>query len=422
MKSIAKGFMGTGFLVLLAGCSGGDGGGGGSSSGVAGKARIGQIGSTSVNLMAAPKWGDVKASTGKYSWAKMEGMKIQLLSIAGNSSTGSNNFKTFETPKTLELGGDTAVIKFEEDIAVPEGTYSDAGIRFKNDVQLKAFCRTANGCYYTTASGVKKVATASCGDAVDLPNDYGYYAVGKMLPDPHYGNEIMEYNKLTYSIAAGQTPYLNLLVDTSYTVTCADETAFIDDANEAGKMPPFNWSMSTGNFSDYYKGQTGNFAFSYVPLFTYLSTTADEALPIGETYATSAQSADVPDASETFDMVNSLITTIAFDANGEVIAARSRNLTHKDGTTLNQGWSGFKKTGSAYEMMSGEHYAGSIGDYSDARWLQDRKITGFERSADFTSRQTINVTNGPDCGKNLNGHNLSCLSSDIPSYWKRIKR
>ncbi len=209
---------------------------------------------------------------------------------------------------------------------------------------------------------------------------------------------------------------MTLLVDTSYTVTCADETAAIDDANEANKMVPFIWDMSVGKFSDYYKGTEGNFAVGYIPIFTYISSSPDEALPVGETYAISGLSGDCPAGDETFNFWNSIITTVAFSDSGEMIAARSRNLTRADGTTLEQGWSNLVKSGNQYSMLNGEYYEGAN------RWFQDRKIEGFVRSSDFTSRQELSVQNGPDCGQNLGARNLARLTNPIASYWKRIRR
>ena len=75
-------------------------------------------------------------------------------------------------------------------------------------------------------------------------------------------------------------------------------------------------------------------------------------------------------------------------------------------------------------MLNGEHYSGAIRDYSDARWLADRKIEGLTRSTDFTSVQELDITNGPDCGQNLNDRNKVCLTpgAETPTFWKRIRR
>ena len=325
-----------------------------------------------LSLMATPKWGDIKQSSGNFSWAKVDGLKIQLVSIMGTRGAGQDSFRDFDPPRSFELGGDTGVVKLN--------------------------------------------------DSISVPAEYDYFTVGKMNPDPRFENEIMEFNKWNFSVSEGQTPYLNILVDTSYVVSCANIAAKLD-VNEEPKLPPFTWGLESGKMSDFYKGTDGNFRFSYIPLFTYLSTTADEVLPTGETYASTATANDMVAGDESFNMLTSLITTIAFDSNNEIIAARSRNFG-MGVAELQQGWSGFVKSGSAYSMLNGEHYAGAKGDYSDARWLQDRKIEGFERRADFTSVQELFVIDGPDCGKELNDHNNTCLGDGVKkeTYWKRIRR
>lgn len=416
MNMAFKGFFLGSTISVLTACSGG-GGDTANSSRVAGGVRFGQIGSNVPTLFAAasPKWGDAKLSAGSYSWAKVDGLKLEVVSIHGVANNENHSFIDYPEGKLLEVGGDSGAIKFTDDITVPTGDYSDIGIRFNNKFIVKAFCRTSDGGYYTTATGVKK-CSVDCDADKNLPSDYDYYNPGKLLPDPYYENVIIETNKLNFSVVEGSTPNLTLLVDTSYAVSCAGTSATMDVDGEANKLPPFVWKMSTGKFSDYYKGTEGNFAIGYIPIFTYLSTSVDEAVPVGETYATSASSTDIPDGNETFNFVTSLITTIAFNESGEMIAARSRANGHAHGTELNQGWSGLSKTDNSYTMLNGEAYI------EGQRWFQDRKIEGFVRSTDFTTRQTLQVVDGPDCGKKLNDRNQECRSSPISSYWKRISR
>ncbi len=414
--------------VLLAGLAACDGSKRKSASGVAGKVHVGQLGTSATlsALSATSKWEDVTKGTGHYSWAKVDGLKVQVLSIFGKSGDQTSSFTSFSAPKTLELGGGVDTVTIQEDISVPVGTYTEVGLSFKNQISLKAFCRTDDKALYTTAAGVKECAApSSCNPGDALPSDYDYYAYDFMLPGPHYEGTLWEGNKLTFSIAEDDTPNLALLMDTSYIVSCADSDAAIDSSAESGKMAPFSWMITGGKkMSDYYKGSEGNFGVGYLPLFTYLSTDVNEALPVGETYAASGDETHVPAGIAPVDLFNSMITTVAFDANDNIVAARSRNFDAAHGTSLEQGWSGYSTDGSnSYTMMNGEHWGGTAADFSEARWLQDRKIEGFARSSDYVTRQTINVVDGPDCGKNLGEKSQPCQTGGaVTTYWKRIQR
>lgn len=405
-------------------CSGG-------SSGIPGSVRVGQIGgslggSHDQALMASdsPKWGDVAQSSGDYAWARVDGLRLTIQEVFGSTEEQRYLFGPIE--KELEIGGDVGAISIQKDIVIPPGNYTEVGVSLANKVAIKAFCRTDDKCLYTTTSGIEQLD--NCNEEDELPDDYDFYQYKFLnLSSEKY---FLQSNKLTFSISEGDAPHLTLLIDPSYIVTCSEKENKLDAKGQdkgQGVMPPFLWDIEGSPPYDYFSKDSGNFGVGYIPLFTYFTKDPNEKLPVGETYAASGKKAEVigDDGKEVADLSRALITTIAFDANGKIIAARSRNFDADHQTDLEQGWSGFTlNDDNTYSLLNGEHYAGEKGDYSDARWLQDREITGFKRTKDFLELFEVAVADGPECGKKLNDYNRECLgeSITITTYWKRIMR
>lgn len=402
---------------------------------VKGNAFVGTLGSVNASALTSPsysgfsnkagglsteisKWEDVIQGSSSYSWAKVDGLKINLKNINGETADDGASFKSFDPPKPLEIGGGVSHITMDEELSIPVGIYNRVGFEIQNKMSIKAFCRTSTKTLYTTTNGIKECTDSSSPCTGDLPSDYDYYEYDFI----HAGRSstIWEGNALTFEITESSTPQLILLVDSSYIASCADSTADLDGA-DSGKLAPFSWSVESGQMSDYYQGTEGNFGVGYLPVFAYLNTNPDEELPVGETYAISGDEADVPDVGDP-NLFNSLITTIAFDEAGDIIAARSRNFDGNHGTTLEQGWSGFQTPDidGNYVMMNGEHWEGDLPHHRGARWLENRKVEDFKR---IDTRQTITINDGPDCGHPRGDRGIECnLNNDEQTFWKRIPR
>lgn len=438
-------------LLFLA-CGGLIGCGGGSNSGskARGAAYLGSLKSSSApvihgkgdfkNLhsmsvsplaMTNPSWSEAIPSDTMYAFAKVDGIKLVVQSIWANEKSGGH--KQFATlNKVLELKNDVSSVNIEAALDVPVGSYKELGVSLENKISIKAFCKVRDESnnvkkIYTTKNGVKTCAGASCGDSHPLPSDYDYMENSFLLirGNGQQNEAVYEGYKMNFEIGETDTPYFSLLVDTSYITACAlhSGSAMDNHTNADGILPPFSWSVEAPKKrSDYYKGADGYFGVAYIPIFTHVTNDKDAELPTGETYVASLKSTDVPNGVNDFNILDTLITTIAFDSNGEILAARSRNFDADHGTDLEQGWSGFEKMGDgSYVMLNGEHWMGAKPDYSEARWLQDRKIDGFQRKG-LNETFEVDVSNGHECGKGLGDKNRPCLSSPIQTYWKQIPR
>lgn len=374
-----------------------------------------------------PSWDEAIPSSNKYAFAKVDGIKLVVKDIWASEKNG-NRRQFAVLNKVLELRNDTSSVNIEAALEVPVGSYKELGVSLENKVSIKAFCQVEGQKIYTTKNGVKlcDATVDGCEDSDSLPSDYDYlenpFLVIRANEKP--GEPVGEGYKMDFEIKETDTPQFSLLVDTSYITTCALHSADIDNHTRAdGILAPFSWTVEAPKKkSDYYKGAVGYFGVAYIPIFTHVTNSKDAVLPTGETYVASSQSSHIPNGVNDFNFLEALITTIAFDSNGEILAARSRNFDADHGTDLEQGWSGFeKKSDGTYVMLNGEHWMGAKPDYSEARWLQDRKIEGFKRD-DFKKTFSVQVTNGPECSKGLGEKNRECLNSPIQTYWKQVPR
>lgn len=379
--------------------------------------------SVSPLAMTNPTWSEAILSNKKYAFAKVDGIKLVVKDIWA-SQKGGNKTQFAVLNKVLELKADVSSVNIEAALDVSVGSYKELGVSLENKISIKGYCRVEGQKIYTTKNGVK--SCVACNDSDPLPSDYDYFENPFLVlrTDERQGEPVSEGYKMDFEIQENDTPQFSLLVDASYITTCALHSADMDDHTRAdGILAPFSWTVEAPKKkSDYYKGAVGYFGVAYIPIFTHVTNDKDADLPTGETYVASSNSSDIPNGTNDFNFLEALITTVAFDSNGEILAARSRNFDAAHGTELEQGWSGFEKKGDGtYVMLNGEHWMGAKSDYSEARWLQDRKIEGFKRE-DFQKTFNVQVSNGPECGLGLGDKNRECLSSPIQTYWKQVPR
>lgn len=356
---------------------------------VRGKAYVGALSSSSssmnnyVSALSTPsKWGEAEESNGSYASAKIDGIKVKLLSVWGSSEGEDQQFSSLD--KTLELTQNTTSIALEEIIEAPVGNYNQAGLKFENKVEIKAFCRTKDKCLYTTTYGVKEVTSCAPGD--DLPLDYDYLKYD-FLYVTMKDNTLSDGYQRNFTITENSTPNLFLLIDTYKIVSCWDG----EDRETPGRgAPPISWWLDDTAAIDHplrYKNVPdqvpGAFGVSYIPMIVYLSDDPQD-IPYAKSYLTTAQENGVP------ELENSLLTTFALNQNEEIIALRSRNIFDggATGTGLEQGWAIGSNDGTSYILYNGEH------NPLTRTWRKTRMIENFSL---FDGDKTVTVENGPDC-------------------------
>lgn len=397
------------------------------SNGVAVSLKVGQISSNSVSGSSVSSLAfsasDVVPSNNSFSFAHVDGLKISLLEV--NLKSGSNYTQAAswaKGTKTLEIGsGVTSAISLSEDISVPAGDYTGAVLRYDNSYSLKAYCRTSSKFLYTSASGVQVLSSTPS----SLPSDYDYYSYSfaevTTAASPTSTSDTAQADTdypFTVTSAGGQVA---VLVDPSFLVTCSD------GISSSGSLSPFSWSNNNGyQNSDFFAASAAHFGMSYIPMFVWISGSPTATPPKADTYFIGNASADVTASPIDFTKVS--IATVAFNDDGSPFSMRGRILGNSS-VDLEQMFNGFTaEAGSTYSVYNGEWMCDD--GYVNCRQVQDRKITGFSSTSDYTTVASGTLADGPDCGKTgyFPGHTewgnryRSCLGTTSTVYFKKVKK
>lgn len=369
---------------------------------------------------------DAVQSTTKFAMAKVDGIKLTLNSIqALKSGANEATIVTFSGGKEVEIapGADNNVA-ITETAFIDSGTYQGIKARYANSYKVKAFCRTANWFVYTSASGIKTAALTPGA----MPSDYDYYSypfaeVTTATSATGGAAETMAQTDGSYTITKGSSLSMAILFDPSYLITCYDGTGTL--ASNTDALGPFNWSNNNGIAqSSFFPDGSANFGMGYVPLFIWVSSSASEALPTAETYASSTDASKL-NAPINFKNVN--VTSFAFRADGSLLDVRTR--IAGGSTELYQFYSGSTVSSSTYSFYNGEWKCEA--SYTNCGPIQDRQVTGFTRTASPAAAvSTSTYTDGPDCGKSCIDPNhtdwgnrcRTCLGSSQTMSWKQLVR
>jgi len=98
---------------------------------------------------------------------------------------------------------------------------------------------------------------------------------------------------------------------------------------------------------------------SYIPIYIWISTSENEALPTAETYIASKTSSDLTNSN--IDFKELMIATFAFRSDGKFFAARGRNFDN-DNTGLEQAMGNFELKTDTFDFYNGEWYSGNTLD------------------------------------------------------------
>jgi hypothetical protein len=108
------------------------------------------------------------------------------------------------------------------------------------------------------------------------------------------------------------------------------------------------------------------------------------------------------------------VTSFAFRADGSIMAARARISSGGSSGDIQQFFSGFETTArTSYSMKNGEWQCTGA-NYTSCGPIQDRAITGFSRTSDYTSTSSSVYADGPDCGK-------SCIDPNHTDWGNRCR-
>lgn len=458
-------------MVSFLGCSES---GSSSSKTIKGKVRFGTLGngiapvdgfSSKMSPFAGgntSKWGDAPLSNSIGSGvAKFDGIKLTVKAITARGSFEGE--PVISRPnQEIEITSGTAIINFEKEADLPVGNYTGLNVELENKIALKGFCVTKAGNFesvpedpsqplevveanqpskllYTTKNGVKE-CSGSCGENDSLPSDYDYmeYDFIYMTQKKTDKSLVIGYDR-NFALNEEDGGTLMVLVDTSYIGSCAYLT---NQRWGVQQLTPFRWIPPSGfTINDYFPNTSdvvGHFGVGYMPIFAYIAKDG-QAFPRVETYETQRATVSKPnedckltseggDMEEEIQFERSLLTTIMFDSEGNIITAIGRGVY--DNRILDQGWNSFKKNSDGtYVMMNGNH--------KERRWLQDRQINNFQ-PIDLDSLntwKTFKVYNGPECHKYGTDRRMTCLTPislpDNPTWdpsegwntcWRRIER
>lgn len=371
---------------------------------------------------------DAPQSNTAYSFAKVDGVKLNLTRLQVVTGTSEQDIVTWSPSKEVVVApGGSNTIDITETASITAGSYTGLKLRYENSYKVKAYCRTANSLVYTSATGIKTAALSTS----TIPADYDYYAYPfaavTVATSATGGNpETMEETDSPFTIAEGSTPQLSVLIDPSYLVTCFDGST--TNASNPDALSPFMWGNNNGlTTADFFPDNVANFGIGYLPVFIWISTDSTEAPPTAEVYVSSTDNTKVADP---IDFLNTNITSFAFKADGTMLDARTRIGAGGSSGTLYQMTSGFTFSDPNYTFYDGEWQCDA--GYTNCGPIQDRQVVNFARTADMTSVVTATNQDGPDCGKTgtFPGHPewgnryRACLGTGVTEnlYFRQVPR
>jgi hypothetical protein len=422
-------------LAIVASACGKDKAGGtsgqtSSSASIKGTLQISSIKSTTTTMLndyepLASASSDLPSSSGHYSFAKIDGIKVTVNEIRGADANSDNPLVTQTIKKEIELTDDpNALIALNESVSWVAGNYSGIDVRLANAWKIKAYCKTqASGSnftlVYTTPAGVMTQActTSSCA----LPADYGYSSYSFL--DDYYTQNGGDPNIATHSkftIASGDTPTVNLLFDATNTVACWDGSSWSSGAALGAFRGP-----STSRRSTLWPDGTAAFAVPVMPLLTYVSKTASEGAPTARTFFASATASYLADP---MSFADTETVTLLYNAAGTVIAGNARNL-QGTGSPIEMDFDGFTNstTGTGIDLIaSGWYWAGGT---ATPELVHNRTFTNFILPTTAYSVFSTSYKDGDGCGRTLTDHNGSnpskaCLGTGVTAthYWREAVR
>lgn len=397
--------------------------------------KVGQVTSSSATLMAKSRGvtnvgtlayaaSDVVPSTGSYSFAHVDGLKISVREVMLKS--GNNYVQAASWPsgtKSLEIGaGVTGAIQFSETISLEPGNYTGAVLRYDNAYSVKAYCATSTKFVYTSAAGIQTLGSVP----TSLPSDYDYYdyqfAEVSTAESPTSTTDTSQADTdspFTVTSAGGQVA---VLVDPSFLVACYDGVS-----SSLGMLSPFTWTNNNGHATtEFFPTSAANFGMGYIPMFVWISGDTTATPPTADTYFIGTSSGAVTASPVDYSQVG--IATVAFNSDNSLYAMRGRITSSSVG--LYQMFNGFNlETDNTYTIYNGEWQCDA--GYVNCHQIQDRKLTGFSATSDYTTVRTVTLDNGPDCGKTgyFPGHESdwgnryrACLGSPTSIYFKKVQK
>ena len=312
---------------------------------------------------------------------------------------------------------------------------------------IQAFCRTANAFLYTTAAGVVSLPSAP---AV-MPSDYAALTYDNM-PGAEFiestnaatstdAQNHMSFINSVYNYEVDASSTVNLMLDSSYVVSCYDGTANASDARGPadGLLYPMGADMSYGNrdprFTRVFDWTTPQFGFSSwtLPVFVQVSTGGGGSTSVGETYAFALNASWLPTpGGPPADWSRLAIATLTWSS-----AAPDATLLDMRVRGSSAGFPpAFGVMGGFFNMTSSPG-AGGVLDWSfyngqqffmSYNYLAERAFSGFSRTLDFTSVGALSVGDGPQCGTDPGsgpgqpGHANPCLGTSVAFAYVQLPR
>lgn len=285
----------------------------------------------------------------------------------------------------------------------------------------QAFCRTANAFLYTTASGIKSLPTTPTA----MPSDYGAllydnmpgidFFVGTDTASSTAAQSHMSFinSVYPYTVTGGST--VTLFLDSTNVVSCYDGTTnstavrsrgggfsggmIYPQGSDVSYGPPqgpqytvpFNWSAPQFGFSAW-----------TLPVFVQVVSSGGATTAVGETYAFALNASWLPtQGGPPVDWGRIIVATLTWsDAtpSADLLDMRVRG-TGAGFPPMFGVMGGFfnfiAPAGSSrvWQFSNGQQF------YYSYLYMNERTFSGFSRTTDFTTRGSVSVSDGPQCGQ-----------------------
>lgn len=424
MKNILVLFVGTLFLVS---CSKSN-----SAASSSARVKVASMTSTSgsrraMELARGSVSSKLVASKTHFGYAVVDGARYHLTKINGEDATSDNMTTSISMEKDLLMTGDSSQsVVLNEAVSWVEGKYRGISLHFKNSWDVKAHCRTmktggSNTGYlvYTTASGIQvKDCSAGGVDCTTLPDTYDFYTYSTLNTYSGYvsANDYQQETHLNFEVKATDSPIISILYDGSYGVTCWDGQTSYDTSTAFGGFA----GMTDTTHTTYYGATTPVFTTFYLPVFGYVTTDANEAVPTARTFLASwaqpSTGSDLDTSLSNFTFKPLTVMTLVYNAAGNIIAGSTRNYQgNGSDNPFDLDLEGFatSTTGTGTDFYgSGWYYKGG----SDApTFIRNKQIVAFNPATTVGNLFSSVYKDASGCGQTLtdfqgNNPSRACFS------------
>jgi hypothetical protein len=301
---------------------------------------------------------------------------------------------------------------------------------------IQAFCKTVNKFLYTTPAGVVALPTTPA----TMPPDYGplsndympgiAFTVGTDFASSTAAQSHMAFinSQYSYTVNAGSTVTLSL--DSTNVVACYDGTTNYSTASSRssgwGMVYPMGYDSSFGPQGSQqvtvpFDWSAPQFGFSSWSLPVFVQVADGPSTAVAETYAFAASPSQLPTpGGPAVDWSRIVVATSTWSdasSSATLLDMRAR-MTGSIRLGVATSFFGFTRNGTSWSMSNGQQF------YYSYNMMNERIVSGFSRTTDFTSRGIVTVSDGPQCGQSPGqvGMPNPCSGAQTVYYYVQLPR